>query len=455
MSAAHTLHLTGYVTPEQAATYLHLPFDVPASVTQIDVSYTYSDNAHADSPAPEGSIIDIGIFDARGTTFMSPGFRGWSGSARRTFSIAPHDATPGYLAGAILTGTWSICLGLYRIAPHGCEYHVTITLQSDDLQPRAAAQPTLTSGSISNARADGWYCGEMHCHSLHSDGDSTAAEVVAHAEALGLDFLAITDHNTLSHLAALADVSTHLLLIPGMEVTTYQGHWNIWGAAEWIDFRVTTREDMRRAIEAARERGLVISLNHPRPFGPEWAYSDVDDFDCIEVWNGAWAWFNEDALAFWEERLRAGRRITAVGGSDSHFHHREHPARLGQPTMWVHAAPPLTAETILRAIRAGRVTLSDSPTAPRLTIAAAGAGMGDVVRLEQPISVMAQFDGAEGLTLAWHTDSGCIERQVIAAGTTHATVTISPPVRFIRAQLVYDGGAAEIVRALTNPIYFV
>ena len=83
-------------------------------------------------------------------------------------------------------------------------------------------QPSLA------ARPDGWYRGELHCHSQHSDGDSPPTDLIAEAQKLGLDFLAITDHNNISHLAVLARQNpSNLVLIPGFEVTTYipgEGH---------------------------------------------------------------------------------------------------------------------------------------------------------------------------------------------------------------------------------------
>jgi predicted metal-dependent phosphoesterase TrpH len=122
-------------------------------------------------------------------------------------------------------------------------------------------------------KPDGWYRGELHCHTYHSDGDSAPLELVRAAQALGLDFLAITDHNTLSHLIDLAAIDTpNLILIPGVEVTTYKGHWNVWGDSGWIDFRTLTPERMESAIQVARERVTLTSCNHPRPYGPAWEF---------------------------------------------------------------------------------------------------------------------------------------------------------------------------------------
>ena len=45
-------------------------------------------------------------------------------------------------------------------------------------------------------REGAWYRGDLHTHSIYSDGDSTVAEVIANAESLGFDFFALTDHDT-------------------------------------------------------------------------------------------------------------------------------------------------------------------------------------------------------------------------------------------------------------------
>lgn len=454
MNEPLTLTLHGHAASEQTQTYVHLPFDVPAGTGRIDVRYEYSDAISSDPHLTNGSTVDIGIFDVRGVEFMTGGFRGWSGSARSSFFIAVDSATLGYLHGEIQPGTWFICLGLYKVPPQGCDYSVTI-----QLSPAQASVAPLRLLSMSErtlpARADGWYCGEMHCHTVHSDGDSTPAEVVAHAEALGLDFLAMTDHNVLSHLATMSNVETSLLLIPGLEVTTYKGHWNVWGAPQWLDFRIERPDQMAAAVWAAREAGLLISLNHPRPYGPEWAYPEVDDFNCIEVWNGEWALFNDAALAFWEERLRAGRRITAVGGSDCHFYHREHIAKLARPTLWVQCKEdtPVSAADILHAIRAGRVAISESPTGPRLSISADQAHMGDVVRRSEAPQVTAHFSAAAGLTLEWYTQAGCVQQQALAVDTGEVAFIVPPQARYVRAQLTRHTSITSLVCALTNPIY--
>ncbi len=112
-----------------------LPFEVPPGVVRLHARYQVSHQLDGSKIGwQEGNIVDIGIFDPRGAEFLTaPGFRGWSGTARTEFTIAASmdETTPGYLAGPVQPGTWHIVLGLYQIAPDGCDYRVVITLDED------------------------------------------------------------------------------------------------------------------------------------------------------------------------------------------------------------------------------------------------------------------------------------------------------------------------------------
>src|SRR2546427_11893040 len=63
-----------------------------------------------------------------------------------------------------------------------------------------------------------WLRGNLHAHTTYSDGVKTPQELLAEYEALGYDFLAITDHEDLigsSYWRALPRLRTRLLLFPG------------------------------------------------------------------------------------------------------------------------------------------------------------------------------------------------------------------------------------------------
>lgn len=452
MSERIEIVLEGCAPREEIRTYRHLPFDVPANASRIDVRYRFDEAA---------SIIDIGIFDPRGVAYPGTGYRGWSGSARREFFITPREATPAYMPGPLPPGQWHICLGLYEIAEGGCDYQITITLHVEPAPVAAADFPPLLALSAEprpgQRRESGWYKGELHCHTFNSDGDSSVEDVVRHAESLGLDFLAITDHNVLSHLAQMHEVAARLMLIPGCEVTTYQGHWNIWAVDGWIDFRVLSEADMRRSMEEALRRGYLVSCNHPRPHGPEWAYPDLETFHCVEVWNGPWELLNDVCLAFWERHLQAGRRFTAVGGSDNHFLRRAHIAHLGTPTTWIYCVGDPSPAKLLDGLRAGHAFISEAPTGPQLYLRSGRAMMGDTLAVSpgQPLNLDLLVLNGRQLTLELHTAQGILRRYAIDSDPwrVQGVIEWDTEALYVRAQLVSGSAGRRRVHALTNPIY--
>ncbi|HYO89369.1 MAG TPA: CehA/McbA family metallohydrolase, partial [Candidatus Limnocylindrales bacterium] len=426
MTGPTHLRLTGTLTPDQTLTYVHLPFEVPEGIGQIDVAYSYDAAISSDPTLAGGNTIDIGIFDPRGIEFLNAGFRGWSGSARTAFSVGTETATPGYMPGPIFPGTWHICLGAYKVAPDGCHYQVDIDLHSAALGalvefPKRLA---LDDRKAAATKPDGWYVGEMHCHTVNSDGDSTTSEVVALAESLGLDFLAIMDHNNLTHQVDLNKGVSPLVLIPGYEVTTYYGHWNIWGDGPWVDFRIQQPRDLQHAIAYARAQGYLVSCNHPRPFGPDWAFPEIEGYNCVEIWNGPWELLNTACMDFWETRLKRGEQLVAVGGSDFHFSHQPHIAQLAHPTNVVYVQPDRapTATAILDAMRAGHCFVTESPLGPRITIRAGDAMMGDTVARQPDDPFAVAIDVKRGL--------GSEMQFVSAEGVLYAVDVHSDDVRF-------------------------
>jgi hypothetical protein len=452
-----SLVLEGTLTPDQHWKYTYLPFEVPENIGRIDISYTYDSVIGSDPQLSGGNTVDIGIFDSRGIAPHSSGYRGWTGSARMEFFIALDSATPGYMPGPILPGTWNIILGPYKVAERGCHYRVDITLTETDA-PYGEFPPLLrlTNTAGTRVHADGWYKGELHCHSFHSDGDSSPEEIVRLAEANNLDFLALTDHNNLTQRIDLAKINTHLMLIPGYEVTTYYGHWNIWGDKGWIDFRVQSAEDLAAYIAEANERGFLVSCNHPRPYGPDWAFSNVNGFQCVEVWNGPWQLMNTSCLAFWEEKLRRGERLTAVGGSDHHFSKRTHAARLSHPTSYIYCEGTPSAVALLQAVREGHMFISESPTGPRLMLRSADglAMMGDVVRQPDDGTLSVSIDAldAAGTSLQLIGANGILGQTDLSSNEVHLDLHVEVSgTPYVRAQLIDPGN--HYVRALTNPLY--
>ena len=478
----------GRVTPEDKARndYFYVPFELPAPARRLTVRYHYSARMHH-GQREGGNVIDIGLFGPEGAHFPGgAGFRGWSGSDRLTFTVGREEATPGYLPGPLPAGRYQVILGLYRIWAEGADYEIEVQAELAETAGDAAwAGPRVDVDRLEPAPDDGgeewlWLKGDLQSHTYHSDGKGSPAYLASKARALGLDFLAITDHNTVSHHAALAELSDEqLLLIPGQEVTTYYGHMNVWGASRWCDFRCRSDEEMAALIALAHAHGGLCSINHPKEGGPAWTYGLDLPVDALEVWQGPWPHRNEESLALWERLLNEGRRVPVVGGSDYHCPSESQGRsgetgflRLGQPTTWVRARGR-DAGAVLEAILAGRTSISALPDGPRLDLRAGAGGKGDVVQMGQALRldagrearVTVEAVGGDGLILRLATEAGVAHEEKVQGAAQRVVVTL-PAERYIRAELVGDMAAEDLPPqapadldlrgwrwALTNPIY--
>lgn len=473
------LILKGSLTVDERAVgpFLYLPFEVPAGVTRLDVRYEYS----------PGHILDIGLFDPSLEPFPSQrGFRGWSGGARTDFFVATDDATPGYLPGAIAPGSWRVVLGLAQVAATPCQYHVEVTF-STDVRPSVNARPPWPEAQA-NAR---WYRGDLQSHTHHSDATGSLDDLCQAARARGLEFLAVTDHNTCSHHPHLAAASSpEFLLLPGEEVTTYKGHANVWGIEGWVDFRLESENDLPALLEQVAQRGGVFSVNHPKMspgcIGCDWSYPVPEAADCFEVWQGPWWHRNWESLARYDAQLALGRRLTLVGGSDRHQPGWPDATpsflQVGSPTTWLHLEE-LSSIGVLDALQSGRSFVSESPEGPQLEIRAANTSMGGTLAVvtSELILLEAKVTGAAGDILWWVSASGCVRELIIGADTFHDQWEWSAASPYIRAEIhastekrrhasdvfqkYYDSGKVPmglslqeikkrpLMRALSNPIY--
>ncbi len=483
--ASHTITWEGHFTPEDKARsdYAYIPLDLPSPARRLTVRYTYADATLTEEGArgAQSSVVDIGLFDPRGREFPEgPGFRGWSGSARREFTVGVESATPGYLPGPLPPGRYHVILGLYRVHPGGVDVRIQVEIEEIPgavLGPDAGELPEFpTPPDYTNSPAvpgEGrWLRGDLHTHTWHSDAEAPPEQLVQEAQALGLDFLAVTDHNTVSHhreLARLADQG--IVLIPGQEVTTYYGHMNVWGAARWCDFRCRTPEEMAQVIAQAHQAGGLCSLNHPKPGGPPWEYGFHLPVDVMEVWHTPWPFGNSGILAIWDRLLAQGRRLPGVGGSDYHCRLPSYAGirHLAMPTTWVWTPEP-TPRGILAAIRQGRACISAGPTGPRLELEATTPDglvpMGGTVPpavggLPLTVRVLAGV----GFELRLIADGEVVFRHPITqeGETVHPRVAVR---RYVRAELVGDMPARLLPKgappdldlrawrwALSNPIY--
>ncbi len=434
------INFEGRVTPATRAesVYLYLPFDVPAGAQRIDVRYAFE----------AGSILDLGLFDPEIGPFPSTtGFRGWSGSARREVFVSAAEATPGYIAGPLQAGRWQVVLGLALVDEGGCDYRVAVEVTAASSGAEHAGPPPdrpTTKGSysiglgagrqvghanaypsahpVSSAASRSWYRGDLQSHTYYSDARGSLPDLVAEARSRALDFLAITDHNTSSHHLELGTWSNSagLLLVPGEEVTTYRGHANVWGVGGWTDFRIERPGDLASLVRQVNERGGLFSVNHPKVtpgcLGCDWEYEVPDGAASLEAWQGPWLMRNWDSLARYDTLLRAGRKLTLVGGSDRHHpgypNHDQPFLQVGSPTTWLELAE-LSVPAVLDAIRVGRAFVSETPEGPFLELDVGGVGMGGTVATGRAVTAAARVAGAAGDLLTWIGSDGVLREVVI------------------------------------------
>lgn len=465
--------ITGHLEPG-TPDFVYLPVEVLPGVARFSTVYSYTKPGVP--PGTPGNSCDIGVFDARGTDLGGAGFRGWSGGFRDRFEISRTDATPGYLPGEIMPGTWHIVLGPYTIAPEGMDYRVEVTLTHGPAgeQYRPHYPPEKARG-----RGRAWYRGDCHLHTVHSDGKRLPGEVAAGARLAKLDFITSTDHNTSSSHGVWGDFAgDDLLIILGEEVTTRNGHWLALGVGpgQFVDWRYRSRDGAlpRYQREVHGAGGLCVAAH---PYCP-WVACNFKfgyrDFDAVEVWNGPWTWDDEATVAEWDGMLataaRRGRRwLPAMGNSDAH-----NPGNvIGMPQniVW---AENLSREAILRGIKAGRtwiaessdVVLSFGATGPRGQ--SAGIGENLAVSHGDKVAVRLDVSGVPGGTVRLITDEGqVLQRSLPASGTGTVTWLTTPDVSaYVRAEVrrpLADGSAGApalspgftfgAMAALTNPIF--
>lgn len=459
--------------------YLYLPFEVPSGVSRVEVRATKQGDAS----------IGVGLFDQRGAHYQSAGFRGIYGAERSEFFVSAHEASEAFLPGEIQAGTWTVVIPVFTATvPTAVTVTVLLTFGHQRRAPRLQSVPGVVLDE------PGWYRGDLHCHTpASSDAWSSGSALTPSgwadtARQLGLDFLAMTDHNVVSQNLGLSSVAGRdVLLLAGEEMTNwFHGHATVSGieVGDWLDWRQTpaglplpSGEPGARVqdfIATVREMGGFVSAAHPLAFHTSWQFladGDLDPAartDSLEIWTGPFQPDDEAALLAWDDRLRRGWRIWANGGSDLHGAANTNGFQAGTPTTVVYAEQ-LSRGAIVDALRNGRCFITRRPDGVEVYLRAAGPGgqrqiVGgsifgsphDVVEIEVLVR------RATGMRLVLLRDGAPVA--VVQITSDAQTVTASVPVGpggYVRAEV---RGVPEVdptnpiagrtdMEAFTNPIF--
>lgn len=319
-----------------------------------------------------------------------------------------------------------------------------------------------------------WYKGDTHLHTINSDGSLTKGQLVEACKKKGLDFMIITDHNFNSVEKSYYDGD--ILVIQGQELTNEPGHVNVWGKRVPVDppYQLDTAEDYESIINACKETGAVVSVNHP--FCTNCGFHlNLEDypFDCVEVWNTIQHSDNMRNRDWWVNQLLKGKRIAAVGGSDYHKDVAGLPI-LAIPTTIVHAKSN-TEKDILEALTEGRSVITNSPDSSMIYLSCGDAYIGDTVSLKdcQKLEVTVT-DMKKGHTLKiFNNDKLIFENTAKKGAKVYMTTVDIEETGFVRAEVTYkfsplvkslykaveskflkaNDTVDEFIWAFTNPIW--
>jgi hypothetical protein len=440
------ISFTDVIQPSQIKQHLLVPFQVPSGIRQIDIKFDYEPH----KVEGRNNLLTLTLFDSHQVRG-----EGHKMQPQQQVTISPTMATPGYVAGELPSGEWTVAINTHMVlAP--VTYRLQIQLST---QETATATQNLPVGSTAG-RGSGWYRGDLHGHTIHSDGSWDVPDLVAYARSQGLDFVTLTDHNTISGLAQIASLSADdLLTMGGMELTTYYGHVLALGVRDWIDWRVQTgvrtMSDILQEVE--QHRGLFViahpmSLGDPICTGCDWQYADVmpGQARCIEIWNTTWDEpdsRNELALQLWYRWLNERYRMVATTGSDIHHKPRSN-TKYGRDTVY---AQELSERAILNAVRQGHLYLSVGPRLDLQATTADGqtAMMGDCVHASTAHLKISWADVPAESALRWIVD-GEVKQELRCDkdGSTDLECVAG------RWSLFELRDSANRMLAVTNPVFF-
>ncbi len=346
------------------------------------------------------------------------------------------------------------------------------------------------------SQTSAWYRGELHAYSNHGPGDESVANLIRRAESANLDFLAITDPNTIASALDPQYKSSKLVLIPAMEWGDKErGTALVYAPPSVLPLDVPWAEAQAEVIRL-QARGGLIAVAHPTVPGGTWNWG-LNMFNAVEVWWQGWRdvppiglsalaeqWRGRDesgdflfpiATAAATQGLSGNAQSTiyydilvthlakscVIAGSGSAG--RKQP--VGSPVTYVYGREK-SLKGILEGIRKGRTYVARGPDGPQIEFQAdilcdgqVDVGMGGVVPINVKSRFIAGVSGAKGGRIDILMNGYPIRSRPIESDKLTLSLDQEPEafgafrMRIVTAPKQQDGYGFSEMLAMSSPIY--
>lgn len=356
-----------------------------------------------------------------------------------------------------------------------------------------------------------WFKGELHAVSSYGGGKEGVAALIQRAEQAGLDFLAITDLNTMEACSDPAYRSDKVVLIPAMAWGTREnGIALIYGPGTMPEPAASNELAQAECIRI-QSQGGVFAIAHPCSTEAPWKW-DVPYVNAVQVWNGPWRApaplrlaslpetlktrengdlvrsiaaaagvadkthqllqfsnqkdlgisGNDQAALFWDYETVRGSVCSVIAGSGS----MDGKTPLGQPVTWIKAANK-SLPALMHGLRVGRTFVANSPTGVQLDFRAdvlnngqIDVGMGGAIPLGVDVGFYVLVTGATGCEVQLMRDGHPIMTKRLEGDSASFSYTQKTDYRAVyRLRVIRQPqsgskgyGPVEVV-ALSSPIY--
>lgn len=359
----------------------------------------------------------------------------------------------------------------------------------------------------------GWYRGELHARSSYGGGTESVRELVRRAERSRLDFLAITDRNTMAACYDPDFQSDSVVLIPAMEWGDSKRGFGLVYGPQTVPEPADTFAHAQAIARRVQLQGGIFAIAHPCFRDAPWQWG-LEFVNAIEVWCRDWRSMppvtlsdldedlqvrgeprlarnprtglkmpghhidgellypiaqaaatenlaaNAKAEIFWDAHLNNGLRVSPIAGSLS----SSSKVPLGRPITYVYAHEK-SLEGILLGLRQGRTFVSSGPDGPTIDLYAnvnidgrtVYVPMGGIIPIGMEAQLVVSVRNGRGKKVQVYADGRPIISRTMDSNTYDRRITVEPDsYRVYRARVIEQAdidprqALAEIGRGMTT-----